>query len=120
MFIHHKGHKLSNFTFLSKVFLCGPVSSSQVLFCLLVVVLALQFVKLKISHDNSFRDFLPDVLSIVQVFEDKVLRKINGFGEWFHLKIFLLKMVVNFGFEDEKFWEKVLKLGVDDHVFGLV
>lgn len=83
-------------------------------------MLAFEFVKLKISDNNSFSDFFSDVLSIIEVFENKVFCKIDGFGEWLHLKIILMEMVVNFGFEDEELWEKVLKLSVDDHVFGLV
>jgi hypothetical protein len=31
-----------------------------------------------------------------------------------------MEMMVDFGFEDEELWEKVLKLSVDDHVFSLV
>jgi hypothetical protein len=44
-------------------------------------MLAFEFVKLKISDNNSFSDFLSDVLSIIEVLEDKVFGKIDGFGE---------------------------------------
>jgi hypothetical protein len=81
MFIHHEGHHFSNFGFLPKVFLRGPVCSSQVLFCLLVAMLSFEFVKLKISDNDSFSDFLSDVLPIIEVFENKVFCKIDGFGE---------------------------------------
>lgn len=83
-------------------------------------MLPLKLIKLEIRHDNSFSDFFSDVLSIVQVFENEVLCKINGFGERFDLKIFLLKAMIYFSLEDENFRQKILKVSVDDDMFGLV
>lgn len=101
--IHYHFHQLCNIGFLSKIFLRCPISLSQALLCLFVIIFTLQLIKLEICQHDSFCNFLPDVLSIVQVFQNESLCKINGFGERFNFKVFLLKRLVNIGLENENF-----------------
>ena len=85
-----------------------------------MIVFPFQFIKLKIRNHNNFSNFLSYVLPIAQVLQHKVLCKIYRFRQGFEFKLFLLKRLVYFSFENKNLRKQELKLCLDYQMFGLI